>query len=219
MKGIIFDLDGTLLDSMRMWHTLDRRFLTSLGIEPPADISERLKTMTVEEACCWYAEQFPTGMTPGEIEQRILELASDAYRYELMLKPGAKALLEALRGRQIPFGLASVTYHELLEAALVRLGIRGLFRFILTPKPGEPGKETPALYLKAAALLRAEPAEIVVIEDALYAAKTAKAAGFYTVGVYEPEQRGDWEAMQAVCDRTADSLEELRTPAFLAQFT
>jgi HAD superfamily hydrolase (TIGR01509 family) len=137
----------------------------------------------------------------------------------MQLKAGAAELLHALTARDIPFGLASVTYYELLEAALIRLDIRDLFRFVLTPRPGEPGKEVPDLYLRSAALLGAEPQETVVVEDALYAAKTAKRAGFYTVGVYEPEQAADWDAMQRLCDRTVLSLGALHTPEFFGMFT
>lgn len=219
MNGIIFDLDGTLLDSMGMWRSLDVRFLRVRGIEPPKNLTEIVKNMTVEEACEYYAAQFDLHMTPQQIGEEVMQMAADAYRHEMQLKPGARALLEMLKGRDIPFGLASVTYYELLESALIRLGIRDLFRFVLTPRPGEPGKEVPDLYFRAAAMLGTAPQETVVIEDALYAAKTAKQAGFYTVGVYEPEQAKDWQAMQTLCDCTVPSLEALCTPDFLGLFT
>ena len=219
MRGVIFDLDGTLLDSMGMWRSLDGRFLLNHGIEPPADISGIVKDMTVEAACAYYADRFHLEMTPQQIGAEVMQMSADAYRNEMQLKPGAAELLHALAERGIPFGLASVTYFELLEAALNRLEIRDLFRFVLTPRPGEPGKDEPGIFLRGAAMLGTEPRETVVVEDALYAAKTAKQAGFYTVGVYEDEQAAQWPELQRLCDCTVPSLHALCAPDFLARFT
>ena len=218
MRGIIFDLDGTLLDSMPMWSALDRRMLRIHGVEPPPDITETVKNMTVNEAALYYSEHFLPGMTPEQIMDQCEQMAAEEYRERLPLKPGAAVFLMALHERGIPFGLASVTYRRLLEAALIRLDIRHLFRFILTPEDGFCGKERPDLFLHGAALLDAAPCDCCVIEDALYAAETAKKAGFYTVGVYDSAAEPEWDAICAVCDRTAMSLAELNTPAFFSQF-
>ena len=217
-RGIIFDMDGTLLDSMGMWTSIDRRFLLSHGIEPPADISDIVGKMTIEQACAYYAETFPLGLTPQEVGDEIERMAERAYRQELPLKPHAKEFLSELNRREIPCVLCSVTYRNLLEAALIRLGIADCFRAVLSSEEKAEGKHTPALYLRAAALIGAEPQQIIVIEDALYAARTAKAAGFYTVGFREPVSAADWDTLAGVCDRVTDSWAELDTPAFYSQF-
>lgn len=217
MKGIIFDLDGTLLDSMGMWSALDRRFLRGHGIEPPEDISEIVKSMTTAESSAYFAARFPLGMTAEEISSEVMALADRAYREELPLKDGAKAFLRALRTRGIPFGIASVTYPELLEAVLNRTGVQEMFRFVLTPDDHH-GKHAPAIFLRAAALLDAQPWEIVVIEDSLYAARTAKSAGFYTIGFRDPFSANEWGALAEICDRTIDGWHELSDPAFFAMF-
>lgn len=218
MRGIIFDLDGTLLDSMGMWEELDRRFLIEKGIVPPDDISDIVKNMTVEDASAYYAARFPLGMTPEEVCVRVQELAADAYRETLPLKPGAAEFLSALADRGIPFALASVTYPELLDAALTRLGIRSMFAAVLTPAPGSAGKHAPDIYLDAAERLGAKPQELVVIEDALYAAKTAKAAGFHTIGFRDEVAKPDWDALVSVCDRVVDTWAELNRTDFFAMF-
>ena len=218
MRGIIFDLDGTLLDSMPMWHELDLRFLRLHGIEPPPDVTEAVKNMTVEDAASYYAERFPLAMSPAAVMAECEALAAEEYRSRLQLKPGAADFLHALAERDIPFGLASVTYRRLLEAALERLNIRHLFRFLLTTEDGLPGKHRPDLYLRGAELLQAEPASCMVIEDALYAAKTAKQAGFYAVGFRDSAAAAEWNEICAVCDRTAEHWAELCTPAFFAEF-
>lgn len=217
-KGIIFDMDGTLLDSMGMWHQLDRRFLRENGIEPPAGISDIVKTMTVDAAAAYFVERFALPMTAEQVNARIAEIAAAEYRLHLPLKPYAKEFLQAVSQRGIPCVLASATYAELLETALERLGIRQYFRAVLTPSADLPGKHQPDIYIKAAKILGTAPAETVVIEDALHAAETAKRAGFCTVGMRDASDQDDWAALEAVCVKTVDGWDELLTDDFLHIF-
>ncbi len=218
-KSMIFDMDGTLLDSMGMWQALDRRFLRENGIEPPPDISDIVKKMTVDTSSAYFVERFRLPMTPQQVKARVEQLAAEAYQETLPLKAGAKEFLEAAAQHGIPCAIASVTYPALLEAALNRLGIRQYFRCILTPDSGTEGKHAPDIYLETARLLGTTPAETVVMEDALYAAETAAAAGFCTVGFRDASAQADWAALDAVCSRTVGSWAELNNPAFFAAFS
>ncbi len=218
LRSIIFDVDGTLLDSMGMWQELDRVFLRENGIEPPADISDIVKKMTVETSSAYFVERFSLDMTPEEVKNRIEALAAAAYRTHLPLKPGAKAFLEAAAEQGIPCAVASANYPALLDAAFRRLGIDGYFRTVLTPDETLAGKHAPDIYLEAARQLGTEPAETAVIEDALHAAETAKSAGFYTVGFRDLSSRQDWDALALRCDRITDSWDALRSGGFLQCF-
>ena len=218
LRGIIFDVDGTLLDSMGMWSELDRFFLRENGIEPPDDISEIVKKMTVEASSAYFVERFHLDLTPEDVKNRVEELAAEAYRLHLPLKPGAKDFLAAAAEQGIPCAVASANYPALLDAAFRRLGIDGYFRTVLTPDEQLAGKHAPDLYLEAARQLGTDPAGTAVIEDALHAAETAKAAGFYTVGFRDAGSRKDWDALAAVCDRITDSWDALRTGGFLQCF-
>lgn len=218
-KSIIFDMDGTLLDSMGMWQQLDRRFLRENGIEPPPDISEIVKKMTVDTSSAYFVERFGLPMTPEQVKNRIEQLAAEAYEQTLPLKPGAADFLRTAAAHRIPCAIASVTYPALLEAALKRLGIRQHFRCILTPESGTAGKHEPGIYFATAARLGTSPAETVVIEDALYAAETAAAAGFCTIGFRDAAGQADWPALEAVCSRTVGSWAELNNAAFFAAFS
>ena len=211
---MIFDMDGTLLDSMGMWRSLDSAFLRAHGVEPPPDISDIVKTMTVEEGSAYYAERFGLGITPQQVSEEIEAMAAQAYREYLPLKPFAREFLTMARAKGIPCAVASATYSSLLSAALDRLDIRREFECVLTPQEGYAGKDSPEIYLAAAEKLGAEPAEIIVFEDALHAAETAKRAGFYVIGIAEPLYGDGWERMQEVCDRTIDGWQELCNPAF-----
>jgi len=215
LRGIIFDVDGTLLDSMGMWSELDRVFLRENGIDPPHDISDIVKKMTVEMSSAYFVERFKLDMTPEDVKNRVEELAAEAYRTHLPLKNGAKDFLAAAAERGIPMAVASANYPGLLDAAFRRLGIDGFFRTVLTPGEQLAGKHAPDIYLEAARLLGSEPAETAVIEDALHAAETAKAAGFYTVGFRDVSSRQDWDALAAICDRVTDSWDALRSGGFL----
>lgn len=218
LRGIIFDVDGTLLDSMGMWSELDRVFLLENGIDPPHDISDIVKKMTVETSSAYFVERFKLDMTPEDVKNRVEELAAEAYRMHLPLKNGAKDFLAAAAERGIPMAVASANYPGLLDAAFRRLGIDGYFRTVLTPGEQLAGKHEPDIYLEAARLLGSEPAETAVIEDALHAAETAKAAGFYTVGFRDVSSRQDWDALAAICDRVTDSWDALRSGGFLQCF-
>ena len=218
LRGIIFDVDGTLLDSMGMWSELDRVFLRDNGIDPPHDISDIVKKMTVETSSAYFVERFRLDMTPEDVKNRVEELAAEAYRTHLPLKNGAKDFLAAAAERGIPMAVASANYPGLLDAAFRRLGIDGYFRTVLTPGEQLAGKHEPDIYLEAARLLGSEPAETAVIEDALHAAETAKAAGFYTVGFRDVSSRQDWDALAAICDRVTDSWDALRSGGFLQCF-
>ena len=218
LRGIIFDVDGTLLDSMGMWSELDRVFLRENGIDPPHDISDIVKKMTVEMSSAYFVERFKLDMTPEDVKNRVEELAAEAYRTHLPLKNGAKDFLAAAAERGIPMAVASANYPGLLDAAFRRLGIDGFFRTVLTPGEQLAGKHAPDIYLEAARLLGSEPEETAVIEDALHAAETAKAAGFYTVGFRDVSSRQDWDALAAICDRVTDSWDALRSGGFLQCF-
>lgn len=219
MRAAIFDMDGTLLDSMGMWAELDKAVLRAHGIEPPENISDAVRTMTLEQASEYYAATYPQlGMTPEELRLNALQTAEAAYCETLLLKAGAADFLRALHQRGIPFCIVTATGRPLAEAALRRTGVLDLFQFLITPEDGFQGKMHADVFLEAARRLHAAPQETAVFEDALYAAQTAKAAGFYTVGIYDEDSRSDWDALEALCDKMAGSWFSLQTPDFLGKF-
>ncbi len=210
VRAVILDLDGTLLDSMPLWHEIDLAFLGENGIEPPENISEIVGKMSIQEWADYFIREFGMPHTPEQVIRRIEEMAAQAYRETIPLKPHVMAFLDRLDAMHLPYGIATATYQSSAWAALRRLGLAERMQFVLTGEDVPGGKTSPDIYLRSAALLGTVPAETLVVEDALHCVQTANAAGFLTAGVYDaatlPEE---WVQMQQLCTVTGENLSEI----------
>lgn len=200
MKGAIFDVDGTLLDSMEIWNHVGDRYLKNRGIIPEPGLSDALAAMTVGEGAAYVKERYHLPESTADIARGVMDIVKDFYYNEAQLKPGAKELLELLSEKGIGMTVATSSEREHIEKAFERLGILHYFRQIFTCTEVGAGKTKPLVYEKAAQALGTNPAETLVFEDALYAAITAKDAGFVTVGVYDRFSEADRQTMQEKTD-------------------
>ena len=158
--------------------------------------------MTILEAAALFVEWF---RLPGTVEQIAAELNAvmdGHYQRDIPLKAGALDYVSRLHRRGVRMCVASATAPELMQACLQRAGADGYFDFLLSCEQVGAGKHQPQVYLKAARRLQAPPEQIAVVEDALYAARTAKEAGFYTVAVYDDSGKTEWEELTALADET-----------------
>lgn len=210
IRAVILDLDGTLLDSMPLWHEIDLAFLRENGVEPPENISEIVGKMSITEWAEYFIREFSMPHTPEQVIRRIEEMAAQAYRETIPLKAHVTAFLDGLDAMGLPYGIATATYKSSAWAALGRLGLADRMQFVLTGEDVPGGKTSPDIYLQSAALLGTAPAETLVVEDALHCVQTADAAGFLTAGVYDaatlPEE---WAQMQRICTVTGENLSEI----------
>ena len=196
----IFDMDGTLVDSMHYWKGLGRDYLESLGIHPDERLLWMVKAMTMLEGAAYFMDTFHIPGPPQRIVDEMEAMMEEHYRRDVPLKPGVKEYLECLRGRGCRLCVATATAEPLSHACLSRLGVDHLFDFILSCETLGVSKNRPDVFLEAARRLGAAPGETAVFEDALYAARTAREAGFYTVAVPEPSYAGDWPELSALAD-------------------
>lgn len=197
-KFAIFDMDGTLIDSMVFWKNLATEYLTASGVAKiPGEILERIKPMTMSESAELFKREFSL---TGDVEAQMNTLMDNHYRTDIPLKPGVEEYLQSLHCRGVRMCVASATAEHLMERCLMRLGVKWYFEFLLSCETVGAGKRSPLVYQEAAKRLGAVPEEIAVYEDALYAVQTAKEAGFHVVGVYDDSAAGSWQTIEKVAD-------------------
>lgn len=199
-KGAIFDLDGTLLDSMGVWETIDIEFLGKRGIPLPNDYLEMITPMGFEAAARYTIERFSLREEPQELVQEWYSMAKDAYANTVTLKPNVRGYLEMLKERGIRIAAATSSDPQLFGPALLNNGILSYFEHIVTVRDVTRGKGYPDIYEAAAARINTKPADTVVFEDILKGIEGAKAGGFLTVGVYDRYSEYEKDAMIALAD-------------------
>lgn len=213
INGALFDLDGTLTDSMYIWNEAPRALVRRFGGTPPEDLAEQLKEMGRLEASEYMIKTFRLPCKPRQIMDGVNELVTEAYRERVPAKPGAAALLDRLGQLGVPCGI--VTASEAFQArdAMVRLGLWKHFLFAFSAL--QYGSKTgPGLYLAAAQSLGTAPEHTLVFEDALHAARTARAAGFLVAGVWDTSAEKDQEGLRQCCHWYLTRLDD---PEFLAE--
>lgn len=206
-KAVIFDIDGTILDSMPVWEHAGEWYLRSIGVEPEKELSGILFPMSLEDGADYIISHYHLEQTRSQVVKGVKKQIRKFYFEEVQRKPGAAELLERLEELKVPAAAATSGDKECAEAALRRLGMRKSFRFILTCSEVGAGKQHPDIYLAAKELLGTEPGETWVVEDALHALQTAKKAGFCTAGVYDPANK-EQEEIARTADVYLHSLEE-----------
>ena len=102
IKAVIFDIDGTIIDSMPIWQDVSARYLCSIGITPEPNLSEIVFSMTIKEGCHYTKEHYNLSMSEEEIENGIIELIKNFYYYEAEAKPGVIKLVRELKKNNIP---------------------------------------------------------------------------------------------------------------------
>ena len=207
IKGAIFDLDGTLLDSMSIWDTIGEDYLHSLGIEPRENLAETFKTFTLEESAEYYRTHYGVTLSVEEIVNGVNGMIEDFYRNTAPLKNGVFEFLAGLSEKGVKMCIATVTDKYLAEAALTRLKVRKYFGEIFTTAEVGCGKNDPRIYRTALAFLRTKKSETIVFEAALHALMTAKNDGFSTVAVYDVHEENQAE-LKAVADRYIDNFND-----------
>ena len=215
IKGVIFDVDGTLFDSMGAWHDSGYNVLKSLGIDADKRIGDIFFSMTMDEVIDYIKENFSVNESRDFLKNGIHNQVEYAYRNEIELKPGVMRILDWMKDSKIPATIATYTDRFLIEIGLARLGIEDYFDEIYTATEVGKGKNYPDIFQLAMDKMGTKPEETWLFEDGLYSMITAKAYGMPVVGVYDKVSHDDQEAIKQVADIYLEDLRELNFEDFL----
>ena len=196
----IFDLDGTVIDSMGVWRKIDVEFLGKRGLVVPDDYLKAITPLGFDAAAEYTIERFHFQEKKEDIIEEWLHMALDAYANDVVCKDGAKEYLEWLKGRGIKLAVATSSDEALFTACLKNNGIYDLFDTFVQVKEVKRGKGYPDIYEEAARRLGAHVEECVVFEDILAGIKGAKDGGFYAVAMYDKDSCYEHEEMKKRVD-------------------
>ena len=209
-RAALFDLDGTLLDSMGVWRGVDRQFLGRRGIPVPEDYSRGQQGKSFRECAEYAIDRFGLKESAEDVMEEWLELTRDVYAHHVTLKPGARDYLRRLKRAGVKLAAATANRRTLFMPALERCGIAELFDVVCTSaEVGDCSKRDGALFRLVAAKLGVEPADCVVFEDALEGVAGARTAGMGCWAVREIASAHHAEQIAALADGVIDDFTRL----------
>lgn len=208
-RGIIFDLDGTLIDSAHVWTDIDEKFLARRGITVPKDYCKAVSTMHFKAAAVYTNDIFGLNENPDDIVAEWYNMAIDEYSHNIFLKDGAENFLKKVKAIGIKIALATASARELYEAVLKNNGVFELFDFFASTDRVVRGKGFPDVYELACGELGLKPGDCAVFEDIIEGVLGAKAGGFTAVACLEGHFLGDCEKMKQEADFWFDSYNDI----------
>ncbi len=210
VKLLIFDLDGTLLDSMSVWHDVDKEFLGRYGYEVTPDYTEVVKRASIEDAARYTQEKYRIPLTWQEIVDTWESMVFEFYRSEVTLKEGAKSYLEEAKRLGFSLCVTTALSRQNANASLTHAGIKDLFNCVITLEDmgNKINKSSPDIFLRASNYVSASgnvvtPDKALVFDDVPEAIRGAKSGGFLTCAVYDDigcGGPGRWDSFAAECD-------------------
>ncbi len=208
-KGAIFDLDGTLIDSMSVWEEIDREFLRNRNISIPYDYIEKINSMSFKEVAKYTIERFNLKESEEELIKEWNEMAIYEYSNKIKLKPNVKEYLEKLKKNNIKIGLATSSPKYLYEPVLKNNHIYEYFDALNSLEDVKRDKNYPDIYLLVAENLKLSPQECAGFEDILVGINTMKKADFKVIGVYDKYADSDIEEIKKISDKFIYNFKEL----------
>ena len=205
-KAVIFDLDGTLVDSMWMWKAIDVEFLARYGYECPEDLQKAIEGMSFSETAAYFKERFKIPDSLEEIKAAWTEMSIEKYRSQVPLKPGARDFLDRTAHLGMKAGIATSNGRAMVDAVLDSLGIRRYFQVVATACEVAAGKPAPDIYLAACASIQMDPGDCIALEDSPAGVTSAYRAGLHPVMI--PDLQQPDETVQSMLYARLDSLDQ-----------
>lgn len=208
IKGIIFDLDGTLLDSCGVWKEIDEEFFKKRGMDVPPSYADAIAHLGLAKAAVYTKETYQLSETIEEIKEEWKEAAIYHYTNDIKVKAYVNQLLDYYKSKGIKLAVATANSKEFYEPCLKNNDIYNYFDYICDVNQFKGGKDKPDIYLKIADFFGLDSSEVAVFEDIPLALKTAKSAGFMTIGVYDRYQK-DHDEVRKYAEVYVNSFDEL----------
>lgn len=216
MKCAIFDLDGTLVDSMPMWHTVADKYIEGKGLVPEKNLWDNVKRLTETETAKYFIENYGLKESVEKICGEVETIIFAEYKKNVPMKENAENFLSLLKERGVPIALATATDRKCVMSCLERLGIKDYFTVIHTCLDLNTSKYKPLIFEKCAMDCGVAKEDAFVFEDALHCIRTAKEAGFNVVALYDKSNEeltepplSDWQRIIKIADINAINFTEL----------
>lgn len=209
MKHLIFDLDGTLIDSMPVWKDTGKNFLLNHGFEPPENLQEIVKSQTLYQTAEYFQKELGVPFSADEITAEVISFVEEQYRSAIPLKPFVKEFLEKEKREGSKMCVLTASEASYIHLALDRLDISKYFDFIITCTETGLYKSEPDIFHAVMERLGGSLDDTIVFEDALYAIKSAKQGGFTVYAIADSVMAEETEEIKATADRYITSYAEL----------
>lgn len=199
-KNIIFDLDGTLFDSMPFWSSISREYAQSKGIKLPDDFNEVTYTMDMNECCHYFQTVLNIDIETDILKKEVLKIMEHHYAYDIPMKSGMRRLVKKEKEIGSRMCIFTNSDEKCADMACKRMGIRDCFELITTSYSIGINKKDPASYQKICEWMGFQPNNTIVYEDVLHAVKTAKLAGCKTIAVFDKDSEVFWKEIVSEAD-------------------
>lgn len=208
-KAVIFDLDGTLVDSMWMWEAIDIEYLARFQIPVPEGLQNAIEGLSFSETAHYFKEHFHLPDSIEKIKKDWNEMAKEKYEKEVFLKPGAMEFLKQCKEKNLVLGIATSNSRELVDAVIQALRLEKYFSCIMTACEVQKGKPAPDIYFAVADKLSVNPSECLVFEDIVPGILAGKNAGMQVCAVKDQYSEYQKAEKKETADYYIDSYYEL----------
>lgn len=215
VEAVIFDFDGTLVDSMPAWHQLESSLAWLAGMSYTKELANHLNANTLEQTVEFFHYGFKVGKSYEELLESAHDILMDHYRTDVPLRHGAKEFLEILVKSGIPVAILSSSPSDFVLASLKREHLDESFAFIASAQDEHASKQNPAYVARTASRLQVDPQNIWCFDDSVYALKTMRLAGLNTVGIYDSDAAGSLEELQECTGHAIQDFSQLDCDQFL----
>ncbi len=213
--GVIFDCDGTLIDSMDAWRNLEGELGHRAGVELTAEDRQTLCTLNIPESAQYFHQRYGLGASSEQVVGMMDEIMLEWYSKHAVARPGALEFIDGLAQRGVVMSVASSSPKPYLQAGLACAGIVPYLAAIVSVEDVNSNKRNPKVYDHTRDLMGTSTLLTWGFEDAVYAIRTLSHAGYGTVGVYDHDLSGTWDQLSSEADLAIRSFEDLSVEAFL----